>query len=177
MNLVDPDNRRPVDYSGRREVLSGLMNCTSDPHVCIQNLLEHRSDGRIKLFAIHRALGTRARLRDTYEQGEYIPLPAGGPRRECLFAFARRHADAIAITCVPRLVASLVPDVPEPPIGEHIWTDTHVILSGLRDAASGRCWRNAFTGRTFEAERRDDELTIPAAAMFEQFPIALLTAN
>ena len=160
LNLVDPDNRRRVDYERRR------TSFASDP----AELLEHRADGRIKLFAIARALEARAKLRDVYERGEYIPVESAGTRRDSVFAFARRYEDTIAITCVPRLVASLIPDAAGPPLGP-VWADTRIELSGSLRSAAGRTFVDAFTGATMTA---GDDGSLSAPAVFDRFPIALL---
>lgn len=170
LNLVDPDNRRPVDYEHRRRSLSELDTCDAT------TLLKSRADGRVKMLVMRRALAARARLRDVYEEGNYLPIDAVGARRESLFAFARRHGDRVAITCVPRLIASLIPDDASPPIGSGIWGDTRLQLSPATFASTTAVprFRDAFTQATIEAERTGDGLTIPASRLFEHFPVALL---
>lgn len=168
LNLVDPDNRRPVDYARRRERLAGL-DATS-----AEELFANRADGRAKMFVMHRALAARAALRDVYEHGAYVPLDTAGARRDSAFAFARVGGapDAVAITCVPRLLASLTPDG-APPLGRTIWSDTRVELP---DRISIRVFRDAFTGATIEADEADGRRTLAAQALFERFPVALLTS-
>jgi (1->4)-alpha-D-glucan 1-alpha-D-glucosylmutase len=163
LNLVDPDNRRPVDYGRRRQALASL-NQDLRP----EQLLECRTTGLVKLFVMRRALEVRARMRELFEHGEYVPLDVSGARRECLFAFARRTAGDEVIACVPRMVASLVPEAAGPPIGAGVWTDTRVEVGG-----GPRSLRNAFTGETIEAA----DGTIAAAQLFERFPVALLTCS
>src|SRR5204862_8362750 len=109
LNLVDPDNRRPVDYEKRRQLLAGLMD-----HATPEELLDTRRNGAVKLFVMRRALETRARLRSVFEHGDYVPLETTGTRRDCVFAFARRDGAATAVACVPRLIATLVPDAMSP---------------------------------------------------------------
>jgi (1->4)-alpha-D-glucan 1-alpha-D-glucosylmutase len=169
LNLVDPDNRRPVDYDKRREVLAGLKVCPT-PALATE-LLDSRRDGRIKMFVMNRALTARAALRAIYGQGEYLALHAAGPRRECLFAFARADAAAAAITCVPRLVTTLTPDLGSPPLGRTVWSDTRIQLPRELPAPA---FRHVFTGATIRPEPSDDGPTIGAATLFEHFPVALL---
>ena len=166
LNLVDPDNRRPVDFEHRRRLLAGLPPCAGRDASGAE-LLEHRADGRIKMFATTRALHVRAGMRDVFERGEYVPLRTSGERRDCLFAFARRNGDSLAITCVPRLVASLVPDASGPPLGAAVWSDTRIELP---DDFGPRAYRDAFTGATIDPTGG----TLAAASVFERFPIALL---
>jgi (1->4)-alpha-D-glucan 1-alpha-D-glucosylmutase len=164
LNLVDPDNRRQVDYDTRRGWLASLQPCSgraASPDA-VAELLAHRSDGRVKMYVMNRALAARAALRDAYEAGDYTALTTAGARRECVFAFARGSR---AITCVPRLVATLTSDG-TPPLGRAAWTDTRIELPG---ALRGRRYRDVFTGATVEADG-----ALEAAAVFARFPVALL---
>jgi len=161
--LVDPDNRRPVDYDLRRRTLTALRDSPRP-----EELLEHRRDGAIKMFVMNRALAARTRLRSLFEQGDYVPLQTSGSRRDCLFAFARRADSGTAIACVPRLVASLVPEATAPPVGAQVWTDTQIELPD--DLQVDRLV-NVFTGASVDRISG----TLPAAELFERFPVALLT--
>jgi len=164
LNVVDPDNRRRVDYEARRRVLAGLHPCSgraASPEA-LADLVEQRADGRVKMYAMNRALSARAALRDAFEVGDYTPLEASGARRESLFAFARGGR---AITCVPRLVAALTPDA-APPLGAAVWFDTRVELP---EPLRRRRYRDVFTGATIDTGE-----TLAAAALFDRFPVALL---
>jgi len=167
LNLVDPDNRRQVDYARRRATLAGLSTCTP------ADLLEQRADGRVKMFVTSRALAARKERRDLYAHGDYMPLETSGARRDSLFAFARTipGSAGLAITCVPRLVASLTPDG-APPIGCGVWTDTRLDLPAALTVPAR--FRDVFTGAIIEVEKAGGTATIPAAAIFERFPVALL---
>jgi (1->4)-alpha-D-glucan 1-alpha-D-glucosylmutase len=167
LNLVDPDNRRRVDYDARRRVLAGLQPCSgrAAPPGTIDDLVAGRHDGRVKMYVMNRALAARAMLRDAYEAGDYTPLTAAGERHECVFAFARGGR---AITCVPRLVATLTPDG-TPPLGAAVWADTRLELP---EPLRGRTYRDAFTGATIAA---DDSLAL--AEVLARFPVALLVPD
>jgi len=164
LRLVDPDNRRPVDYEIRRRALEGIDD--ADP----ATLLNDRADGRVKMFVANRALATRARHRDVYEHGEYLPITTAGARSECLFAFARGTATPI-ITCVPRLIATLIPEGAAPPIGPEVWADTRIAVP------DGRTYRDAFTGALLQPIPSDHGYAIPGSAIFERFPVALLVSE
>ncbi|MEO8259461.1 MAG: malto-oligosyltrehalose synthase [Acidobacteriota bacterium] len=198
LTLVDPDNRRPVDYEARRAMIerldagggsasrpdpgSGADQSEADGRrdadwrPTAAGLLASRTDGRIKLFVIRQALAARARWRDLYEQGEYVALPTTGARRDCLFAFARRHRRQVVITCVPRMVASLLPDAGAPPIGRAVWADTAIEVPGDRRSGRPPMFADALTGATMTAAERDGRLVVPAAMALEHFPVALLAA-
>jgi (1->4)-alpha-D-glucan 1-alpha-D-glucosylmutase len=184
LNLVDPDNRRPVDYDRRRALLKtvqGCPTCEPAPH----ELLANRADGRIKMFVTTRALAARAALRSAFEGGSYVPLETSGSRREYLFAFARTAAASdrpssaagadLAITCAPRLVATLAPDG-GPPLGRSVWGDTRVVLPP-ETARAGLRFRDVFTDAVLAAEPDDGSASLAAAEVFERFPIALLVPS
>jgi (1->4)-alpha-D-glucan 1-alpha-D-glucosylmutase len=125
----------------------------------------------VKLFVIAKALAARTRQRDVFEQGEYVPLQTGGARRDCVFAFARSVSGRSAITIVPRLIASLVPDAGSLPLGRAVWADTFVEVP----RATGYC--HLFTGASVPVETVDGRSVIRAADVFDAFPVALLDAH
>jgi (1->4)-alpha-D-glucan 1-alpha-D-glucosylmutase len=170
LNLVDPDNRRPVDYEARRLALHCLESDVTGSRV--EELLAHRRDGRVKLFATNRALAARGQAREIFEHGDYVPLPTSGARRDCLFAFARVRGDDVAITCVPRLIASVIPDATAPPLGP-VWLDTRIELPAPATAYR-RAYRDVFTNAVVEPALVEGALAIPAATLFDRFPVALL---
>jgi (1->4)-alpha-D-glucan 1-alpha-D-glucosylmutase len=165
--LVDPDNRRPVDYDLRRDVLRTMQGC---PACAASDMLAAYGDGRVKMFVAHRALAARASLRDLYERGAYVPLRINGPRQDHLFAFARVDANGrTAISCVPRLTASLSQDG-KPPLGD-VWAGTWIELPA--DSAT-RTFRDALIGEARSVECRDGVPTLSVPALFDRLPVALL---
>jgi (1->4)-alpha-D-glucan 1-alpha-D-glucosylmutase len=114
-SLVDPDNRRPVNYNRRREMLAALTCATPD------ELMRAWPDGRIKMFLTQRLLRFRREHADLFQRGEYLPLRASGMFAERCIGFARRLADEWIVMIVPRLSSR----VGFPPIGER-WKDTAI---------------------------------------------------
>src|SRR6059036_2608560 len=96
-SLVDPDNRRSVDYSLRREMLGALPSTTPD------ELTQTWPDGRMKLFLTQRVLRFRCGHADIFQQGEYLPIRASGTFAECCVSFARRLAEKWIVVIAPRL--------------------------------------------------------------------------
>jgi len=133
LSLVDPDNRRPVDYKLRQRLLgtlkralargdgagaapgaSGSVAAKESP----LGRLAHRlatewTDGRIKLFVSWRALTYRREHPELFQQGRYLPLTVAGPREENLCAFLREHSDDQLVVAVPRLTARLLEAAPD----------------------------------------------------------------
>ncbi|MFW6337296.1 MAG: malto-oligosyltrehalose synthase [Alkalispirochaetaceae bacterium] len=154
--LVDPDNRRPVDFDRRREYLNGIQSGRFEPG----ELLADWRSGAIKEYVIYKALSYRKAHPDTFASGAYEPLEATGTEAERLVAF-RRGEECLVV--VPRLVAPLLSDAETPlPRG---WEETRIEVPG-----GGERYREIFTGRTVEA--RDGALVV--RELLSEFPLALL---
>jgi (1->4)-alpha-D-glucan 1-alpha-D-glucosylmutase len=177
-SLVDPDNRRPVDYERRRRMLRDLRSAVDsaggDLRDLARNLVASQQDGRIKLFVTHRSLSVRRDFPGLFTAGEYLPIAPEGAKAAHLFAFARRSGEAAALVAVPRLVARLIPDTGCPPLGALAWPDTRLPLADLDPALR---WWNAFTGEVLTPASRDGALSLAASDLFAHFPVALLIAE
>ena len=165
-SLVDPDNRRPVDYERRRLLLADLKNC--EPSLSLaRELTETKEDGRRGLHCRHEHPGL-------FTEGEYVPTLAHGERSEHVFAFLRRLGERWAVAAVPRLVAKLLLGVGGLPLGPGVWGDTMLVLPGVRPRE--RC-RNIFTGEVHDPSERDGQTVLPLADVFAHFPVAVLTGT
>jgi (1->4)-alpha-D-glucan 1-alpha-D-glucosylmutase len=165
LSLVDPDNRRPVDFDKRRAMLAGIREEEeSNIDRLIRDLLSTREDGKIKLFLIYRALKARRTHRGIFQEGACLPLESGGRFRGHVIAFARRHEQQWAIVIVPRFISHLVQEG-DFPQGRKVWQDTEVIMP---DGAPAQ-WRNVITGEVLTAGKA---LAVGDALL--NFPVALL---
>jgi (1->4)-alpha-D-glucan 1-alpha-D-glucosylmutase len=177
-SLVDPDNRRPVDYGRRARMLgelrSAIESSGGDLRALAGDLLASREDGRIKLYVTHRTLAGRRDRPGLFTAGEYLPLAAEGPKAANLFAFARRAGEAAAVVAVPRLITRLTADPAHPPIGAEAWADTRLPLAGLHPSLR---WRNLFTGEVLTPGGPEGQPALAAADLFARFPVALLLAD
>lgn len=167
-SLVDPDNRRPVDFAWRQGALQDIQQRSkSNILELIADLVEYIKDGRIKLFLIARSLAARNANLELFQQGSYIPLDVLGEHQDRIVAFARHTRQQTAIAIVPRFLTHLV----EPgilPLGEKIWEDTRIIIpQGLRSA-----WKDAIT----DAEIPESD-TIYIGQALAHFPVALLLSQ
>jgi (1->4)-alpha-D-glucan 1-alpha-D-glucosylmutase len=173
--VVDPDNRRPVDYARRASLLSELQRriteCGEDLRPLVRLLLAERLDGRIKLYTTMRALHVRRDRHALFQQGEYIPLDGYGTGQEHLCAFARLHGEQAVVTVVPRLVVSLTGDAMTPLIGSDVWGDTYVTVPSWRPKSS---YRNLFTGERLSSKTVGDRQMLPMAEVLREYPVALL---
>jgi (1->4)-alpha-D-glucan 1-alpha-D-glucosylmutase len=173
-SLVDPDNRRPVDYARRRQLLDEIDAAARDQRQALaERLMAAPQDDRLKLFATAAMLQCRRQQRAVFEQGTYEPADTEGARRDHLFGYVRAHGDAHVLVVVPRLVATLAPDADVPPLGERVWGDTMVITP--RTPVSG--YRNVITGECIAATRDGDRTLVRAADVFARFPVAVLEAR
>ncbi|HET8523459.1 MAG TPA: malto-oligosyltrehalose synthase, partial [Thermomicrobiales bacterium] len=118
-SLVDPDNRRPVDFYERAQLLDRM---SGRPDRCpAADLLAHVDDGRIKLSVTHQTLAARAALPELFQHGTYRPLPAGGMAAGHVIAFARRDTTDEVVIVVPRLVLGLTRGQEQMPLGREVW--------------------------------------------------------
>jgi (1->4)-alpha-D-glucan 1-alpha-D-glucosylmutase len=132
LSLVDPDNRRPVDYDLRRRVLADLARVATgpEPAQAVRGFASS-AQGRGRLWIIWRALQLRAEHPDLFKHGDYVALSVAGTRANNVVAFARRHDDYGLIAIAGRLWAGLGARVGEVPLGKRYWTDTVVDLAPL----------------------------------------------
>jgi (1->4)-alpha-D-glucan 1-alpha-D-glucosylmutase len=169
LSLVDPDNRRPVDYDARRRLLDGLVaqiDAAHDLTSLARHLVKTKEDGRIKLYLMRQALACRGRHAVLFQEGEYLPLEVAGPLAEHVCAFARVRAAEAALVVVPRLLARR--GIDDPPLGAPYWgAETSVALP----AGAGRRFRNVLTGEALGA----DEDRLGLERLLAAFPVALLT--
>lgn len=168
LNLVDPDNRRPVDFGKRASLLKEIKDRSSASlSGLIPELLSSYEDGRIKLFLVHTALRVRRELADTFENSGYAPLEVKGSRNAHVIAFARTGRSNHALTIAPRFFTSLVQER-QSPMGE-VWADTEVVLpNGL----TNRVWINEITGEELESRG-----SIALKDALKNFPVALMTGK
>jgi (1->4)-alpha-D-glucan 1-alpha-D-glucosylmutase len=170
LSLVDPDNRREVDFEKRARLLQDLKTKEArNPESLLQELLRTWKNGALKLYITYRALNFRQAQAPLFLQGDYIPLEAKGAHGKHVVAFARRLEDSWAVVAVPRLVTGILP------AGEHsfapkVW-EKHV-LSLPREAPVD--WVNLFTGEKITSPLRQRSRSLPLDRLLVNFPVALL---
>jgi (1->4)-alpha-D-glucan 1-alpha-D-glucosylmutase len=174
LSMVDPDNRRPVDYEQRMSFLKDIKERQqTDIGKLTDELLSTKEDGRIKLFLTHKVLQARKENLDVFQKGDYQPIEVSGKFKEHIVAFARSFRDTTAIgsagtrsviAIAPRFFTSLV-QPGEYPIGE-VWADTQLQLpQGMQSS-----WRDAITNQTISG-------TGAIAQILQHFPVALLVSQ
>jgi (1->4)-alpha-D-glucan 1-alpha-D-glucosylmutase len=173
-SLVDPDNRRPVDYERRRRMLEGLRASPLAPTALARTLVDTLADGRAKLFLTWRALEFRRAHPSLFDEGTYLPVHASGSEASHVVSYARRLGDDAAIVIAPRLHARLLGEREAPPLGPQVWADTVVELPArLRVTAL----RNAFDGEPVSVREIDGSRCVALGEALANFPVALLSAT
>jgi (1->4)-alpha-D-glucan 1-alpha-D-glucosylmutase len=174
-SLVDPDNRRPVDYERRRALLRELDAAVEQrgPAAVAEELTSNPLDDRMKLYTTSGLLRFRRSHLELFQQGAYQALEARGARREHVFAFARTDGRTSVIVAVPRLPATLLAGADRAPVGEQIWEDT--TIDAPTDAPAS--YRHVLTGATCCACETDGGPALRAADVFAGFPVAFLEAR
>jgi (1->4)-alpha-D-glucan 1-alpha-D-glucosylmutase len=171
LSLVDPDNRRLVDYSHRMDVFESLKKLGSSPdEAAFSGMLATPEDGRLKQYVTWKTLCARKQWPEVFRQGEYIPLAVQGERADHVVAFLREHEGTAVLVVAPRLVSALVGERDVPPIGGDIWGDMQIVLP----SRSGRTnCRNVFTGAVVDQQLSASGGLISVSDVLKIFPVAL----
>jgi maltooligosyltrehalose synthase len=177
-NLVDPDNRRPVDYDYRRKQLTKLQkSARGSIQDAAQELSQRWPDPDIKLWITSNCLSARRESDDLFTFGEYIPLTVEGESADHVISFARRLERKFAIVCVPRHVHQLLnrkdgkaidrgPSRPN-------WKDTRIILPDEYPHS----WHCKLSGREVESNDIDGVPSIGITELLDVFPVAVLKSR
>jgi (1->4)-alpha-D-glucan 1-alpha-D-glucosylmutase len=150
LSLVDPDNRRPVDFAARAAVLASLQ--TPD----WADLTRNWRDGQLKLAWTRHLLKLRTELADVFADGDYQPLAVSGPHRDHVIAFARRRGRDAAIVAVTKSLATFSQ-------GGRVWPEL--------EAFDGTLHLNGYSVKGFEGTE------LPLSGLFRHLPVAALRAS
>ena len=158
LSLVDPDNRRPVDYERRARLLEKI----GDGELTATDLLERWQDGSIKLFVTSKLLALRARQPELFARGEYEAISAAGPKADCICGFTRRTGEDCAIVLAARFPARLEADPG--------WSDTRIRFPAY---LASRTVRNVLSG----GELSIGESELDPGLAFGGLPVAVFTTD
>lgn len=172
-SLVDPDNRRPVDFSLRRRMLEELLarEARDGPRETAREVVARRRDGGIKLHLTCKALGFRRANRALMEYGRYVPVTVEGAFREHVCAFERSLNRSSVLVVAPRFFTRLLADRDALPLGMDVWRDTRIILPPDTETSG---YRDVFTGETAKPCRGDDGVSLALGGILSLYPVALL---
>ena len=177
LSLVDPDNRRPVDFDRRRALLDDvdrvLALCPGQRLAPLAGMLRDWADGRIKLLATTAGLRLRRNDPELFLSGGYVPLATEVSVDGDAIAFARIHDDRAMLFVAPRLCARLFTDDLQPPLGA-AWKTSRVLLP---PELAGRRFRHELTGAELQPTSTGDESWLFLGQIFEHVPVGILTAG
>jgi len=173
LSLVDPDNRRPVDYALRNRMLEDLKKREFEisQREFSRELIANRTDGMIKLYLIYKTLNYRRKNRELFERGEYLPLEVMGERADNVCAFARRIGTQRVIVSVPRYFTKLIPQAEDLPLGKQVWGDSYIVVP---ISEPGARYQNIFTGETLTARTFKEATALQLSDVFFSFPVSVL---
>ena len=170
-SLVDPDNRRPVEFSRRQDELAEIAAMDEQCRKkLIEGLLQSPEDGRIKLFVTRAALRYRRREAGLLESGSYHPVEASGRHKQHAVAFARKQDSRIVIAAAARFFLKLKTGGAVP-TGEEVWRGTSLFLPRAVRAVE---YTDVFSGNVIQPEKQSGTWMLPASAVFRYLPVALL---
>ncbi|MBW4574516.1 MAG: malto-oligosyltrehalose synthase [Aphanothece sp. CMT-3BRIN-NPC111] len=168
LSLVDPDNRRPVDFDLRTSLLKEIKDkAQTDILGLMAELLATKEDARIKMFLTAKLLEARKQHLEVFQEGDYLPLEATGKFKDNIVAIGRTYKGKVAIAIAPRFFTLLIKPG-EYPLGEQVWDDTRLELpKGMPSA-----WKDALTDQTISANGK-----VLMGEALKHFPVALLISQ
>jgi len=173
-SLVDPDNRRPVDFATRKRMLEGLIEISPGMEKFRREMnlmLKNMEDGRIKMYIILRSLALRRSCPELFSRGDYQPLAVEGRCRSHVCAFMRRWGGQTVVVLAPRLFFRLTGgDQSLNPLGE-VWGDTALVLPDNLPPATFVC---QFAGEQLQPETTGARQRLPVGRMLRVLPVSLL---
>jgi len=175
-SLVDPDNRRFVDFSSCERMLDELQSFVSVPEKelpeKVRELVKTMEDGRIKHYVTWKTLSLRWQCIDLFQSGTYVPIEVRGQNAENLCAYARQYEDKMVVVAVPRLYTRLCGVEAEvDPLGKAAWRDTWLETPSCSPGAQ---FKNVFTGELWGAESFASSIGYSVARLLAFFPVVLL---
>lgn len=179
-SLVDPDNRRPIDYASRQAAIDEMARqAEADLERLARSVADRWPDPSVKLLVTMRALQARRRWPELFTYGGYHPVAPAGPAAKHLFSFARSHEGRWSLSAVPLCFHQLTSpnstaaSTPAGALPKADWGDTALQLP----AEAPTHWRCELSGRLLEATAADGHYLVSAAELFDVLPVALLTAT
>ena len=167
-SLVDPDNRRAVDYGQRSVSLDRL-----DTEVEIESLLADWRSGACKQFIVWRCLALRQRLPLTFQKGSYRIVATKGIKMQHVLSYLREYGDTCVLVVTPLKCAQgiIAGGGVRPLIPKRFWQNTKVVLPKELHA---RNWVDIFTGTKHDIQSGG---SIPLSRMLSRFPVAVLVGS
>lgn len=171
--LVDPDNRRPVDYTTHQQQFDSLQTrlAGKDRTALLAQLLEMPFDGALKLFLTTETLKFRNAHPALFLQGNYHPLQATGEQALHVCSYMRSYQNHHCLIVFPRLLTGLKFEPGHLPVGEPVWGQTWL---NIPPDLPIETWRHVFTQQPLTLQKQSNMIGLPISMIFQHFPFALL---
>ena len=170
-SLVDPDNRRPVDYELRKKMFHRIrQSARTMDSMLLSEIMQNPVGGELKMHLISKTLCFRKQTPELFENADYVPLRVEGASSKHVIAFARRLEQRSMLVIVPRLIATLLDERQIPPIGKHVWGDTSLQLP----CSCSKNYRNIFTEERTEVSPSEP---ISISDLVRSFPVAVCVSD
>jgi len=163
LSLVDPDNRRPVNYAKRQQILKQAIQTRASNAA---ELLEHFSDGEVKLYVTHKLLRARKNNMSLFNEGIYVPLEVKGVHAHHVIAFYRKKGNQYSLSVASRFLTNLLKPFSSPQ--NIMWKNTYLHLPPY----APKKWVDSLTEKVIHT---DGNLAV--SEILSDFPIALLTTK
>jgi (1->4)-alpha-D-glucan 1-alpha-D-glucosylmutase len=177
LSLVDPDNRRPVDFDRRRQLLEDVERvmalAASERVAAVAAMMDRWPDGEVKLLLTTVGLRLRREHPELFLSGRYVPLVTDVPLHASIVAFARILEDRAVLIVAPRLVAPLTSTDHPLPLGGEVWKTSRVLLP---PELAGRTFRHGVTGAELTPTATGDDAWLFAGEIFDTVPVGILVA-
>jgi len=177
-SLVDPDNRRPVDFGVRRALLETLRPALEGQRenlaAFVADLLRNALDGQIKLYLTARLLRYRAQLRTVFRDGQYTALQVSGKQAFGVCAYRWRHDNKSTIVAGCIRPATVTAGRELAPIGPDIWSDTFL---QIEDLSPDTLWRNVLTGEEIKSQQAGTAIRLWMKDVFAALPVGVLESK
>lgn len=168
LNLVDPDNRRAVDYEHRMLLLDNIADGADDNNILLQRLWADKYRGDIKLWLVQKLMQMRRQHTALFEKGHYIPLQVKGKHKEHVLAFARRYKKDWLVVAVPLHTAILCKSQKTDVLNID-WKDTRILLP---DDMPDTNWEYILS-----SSKKKGKNEIDVADIFDNIPLAVLKVS
>ena len=161
LSLVDPDNRRPVNYQKRRDFLQEIKEKSNqDILQLIKEIIESKENGKIKLFLTHQLLQARKENSKIFQNGDYQQIEVTGKYHNNLIAFTRNYEDKTLVAIAPRFLTGIIKPG-QLPLGIEVWENTSLKLAQ-------KTWHNLIDNQTIIGEN------LAVGKILQNFSVALL---
>lgn len=172
--LVDPDNRKPVNYENGKNLLQELneRKKAQSPDL-LEQLMESPEDGLIKLFVTTQTLQLRQRLATLFMEGSYLPLTVQGGKQNHVIAYARILGNQAVLVIASRFFIPLMQET-RPHIDSSVWHNTSIVLPPELNSFK---FRNVYSGTEHLPEKNIDRITLNLEQVLSPIPIALLEVS